>query len=80
MVRAKVPVPAPGQIDPYSFQVDDADLIDRLRAWAVARDAHDRKHWWSRGHAPARSRCEVGSGVWRRSGGSAVTTGDRGTS
>ena len=37
MVRAKVPVPAPGQIDPYSFQVDDADLIDRLRAWAVAR-------------------------------------------
>jgi hypothetical protein len=31
--------PAPGQIDPYSFQVDDADLLDRLRAWAVARDA-----------------------------------------
>jgi hypothetical protein len=30
--------PAPGQIDPYSFQVDDADLLDRLRVWAVARD------------------------------------------
>jgi hypothetical protein len=31
--------PAPGQIDPYSFQVDDTDLLDRLRAWAIARDA-----------------------------------------
>jgi hypothetical protein len=33
-----LPGPAPGQIDPYSFQVDDAGLLDRLRAWAVARD------------------------------------------
>ena len=31
--------PAPGQIDPYSFQVDDPDLLDHLRAWAVDRDA-----------------------------------------
>jgi PAS domain-containing protein len=29
---------APGQIDPYGFQVDDPELLDRLRAWAVARD------------------------------------------
>jgi hypothetical protein len=40
----------------------------------------DWKHWWSRGHAPGESRCDLGSGVWRQSGGSAVTTDDRGTS
>jgi hypothetical protein len=39
-----LPGQAPGPVGQYAFQVADPDLLDRLRAWAVARD-RDPSFW-----------------------------------